>query len=302
MIQYDPKSLLSVVFRLHGSVFVRMVPRVVLVAAIGEIAYLAHQRTGLRFPTIVHTLIGVALGLLLVFRTNASYDRYWEGRKLLGSITNRCRDVCRQAVSYLEQEAAHKIRRYTCAFYHVTAGTLRGQRGLSTAAEVCLTEAERRSLVEAVHRAPVVATWMSGVLAREVEGGRLTERRLTLLDQNITALIDALGGAERIRNTPVPFAYAQHIKIFVILFVFTVPFAMVDATRAYTPLAAALLAFALFGIDEIGVEIEDPFGDDPNDLPMDAIGAGIERATSDIVARGTCCVAPDSRGGAAPSP
>jgi ion channel-forming bestrophin family protein len=300
MIQYDPKRLLSIVFRLHGSVFVRLLPRVVLAAAIGEIAHLAYRETGLRFPTIVHTLIGVALGLLLVFRTNASYDRYWEGRKLLGSMTNRCRDVCRQAVSYLDQTAAQEIQRYTCAFYHVTVGTLRGESGLTAPAEARLTQIERRSLSEALHRPSVVATWMSGVLAREVQAGRLSERMLSVVDQNLTALIDALGGAERIRNTPVPFAYAQHIKIFVILFVFTVPFAMVDATKAYTPLATALLALALFGIDEIGVEIEDPFGDDPNDLPMDSIGAGIERATSEILTRGT---APDSAGGEAkPTP
>ena len=97
-------------------------------------------------------------------------------------------------------------------------------------------------------------------------------------------LNDYLGGAERILRTPIPFAYAQHIKVFVVLFCFTAPFAMVDVMGWATPLVAGLLALALFGVDEIGVEIEDPFGDDPNDLPLDAIGRGIDDAVTDILA------------------
>jgi len=287
MIQYDPKNLASVIFRLRGSVFVRMLPRVLLAGVIGQISYVAYLRIGLKFPTIVHTLIGVALGLLLVFRTNASYDRYWEGRKLVGAMTNRCRDLCRQASSYLESiEARSAIRRYACAFYQLASASLGDRPGLDID-ESLLSADERAALADVQFRAPTVTAWISSVLAAEAHAGKLSDQRLQLFDQNITALNDALGGAERIHRTPVPFAYAQHIKIFVVLFVFTAPFAMVDSTRAYTGLAAALLALALFGIDEIGVEIEDPFGDDPNDLPMDAIGAGIERATTDILSLGS---------------
>lgn len=286
MIQYDPKNLASVIFKVRGSVFVRMLPRVLLAGVIGQIAYGAYLRIGLRFPTIVHTLIGVALGLLLVFRTNASYDRYWEGRKLLGAMTNRCRDLCRQASSYLESlETRSAVRRYTCAFYQLAAANL-GDHSNLDAAKAHLSPEELAALAQLQYKAPTITAWLSALLATEARAGRLSEQRLQLFDQNITALNDALGGAERIHKTPVPFAYAQHIKIFVVLFVLTAPFAMVDSTRAYTGLAAALLALALFGIDEIGVEIEDPFGDDPNDLPLDAIGAGIERATTDILACG----------------
>ncbi len=83
-------------------------------------------------------------------------------------------------------------------------------------------------------------------------------------------LIDALGGAERIMKTPVPFAYAHHIKLFVLIFCLTVPFAMSSTMHWLTPVGAALLAFGLLGIDEIGVEIEEPFGYDPNDLPLES--------------------------------
>ncbi len=103
------------------------------------------------------------------------------------------------------------------------------------------------------------------------------------MDANLTTMIGGLGGCERIRRTPVPFAYAQHIKVFVVLFCYTVPFALVEALGIYTPIAAAVLSFALFGIDEIGVEIEDPFGTDPNDLPMERIGDTIEASCRELL-------------------
>jgi ion channel-forming bestrophin family protein len=286
MIQYDPKSLASVVLRLRGSIFVRMLPRILAAAAIGHVAYLSYARVSFHIPTVVHTLIGVALGLLLVFRTNASYDRYWEGRKLAGSMTNRCRDLCRQAVAYLQPAHVRTdVRRYLCAFIQLVIAALRDEDKLD-GTEPFLRPEERQSLEKVVHRAPTVTAWISQLLDGEVRAGRLSEQRLQVFDQSLTALNDALGGAERIHRTPVPFAYAQHIKVLVLLFVSTAPFAIVDSTKAYTSLAAGLLAFALFGIDEIGVEIEDPFGDDPNDLPMETIAAGIERATDDILQHG----------------
>jgi putative membrane protein len=122
-----------------------------------------------------------------------------------------------------------------------------------------------------------VHAWLGLAFVEAVRSGAMPEQRLLLIDPNLTALADYSGGAERIQRTPMPFAYAQHIKTFLVLFVFTAPFVMVDTMAALTPLTSALLAFALFGIDEIGVEIEDPFGDDANDLPLDSIGDVIRR-------------------------
>jgi putative membrane protein len=104
-----------------------------------------------------------------------------------------------------------------------------------------------------------------------------------VLDGALQDIVDALGGCERILRTPVPFAYAHHIKGFLTIFCFTVPLALLPQMGWYTAVAAAIVAYALFGIDEIGVEIEDPFGYDPNDLPLDAIGDNltidVEQAT-----------------------
>jgi ion channel-forming bestrophin family protein len=285
MIEYDGRAWLPILIRMRGSVIPRLMPRVLATTALGVVAVLVLQRNDFKIPGNAHTLVGVALGLLLVFRTNASYDRYWEGRRLLGSITNRARDLARQVGAYVEDaEARAALCRLIPAFYWVAAQTLRKAASLGNA-ERLLTADEQAAIAGATFRAPLVTKWISARLRAEAAAGRLSEARLQAFDGNLTALNDALGGAERILRTPIPFAYAQHIKIFVVLFCFSAPFVLAEVMGWATPVACGLLALALFGIDEIGVEIEDPFGDDPNDLPLDAIGTGIEKAVTEIATR-----------------
>ncbi len=175
------------------------------------------------------------------------------------------------------------MRCFVLMFFNLLRQYLRSERDLGELG-VELSDAERAALEPAAVRPNLAVYWLTEELMKHVRAGRVTEQRYQLMDQNITALVDNWGGAERIMRTPVPFAYAQHIKSFLTLFCTTAPFAMVEAMKWYTPIAAAVLAYGMFGIDEIGVEIEDPFGDDPNDLPLDAIGAGIDRAVAEIVA------------------
>lgn len=284
MIDYDGRAWLGILFKLRGSVIPRLLPRALVAAGVGALAVLALRERDFKIPTLAHTLVGVALGLLLVFRTNASYDRYWEGRRLIGFIVNRSRDLARQAATYIANaEARAQLGALIPAFYWATAQTLRKSTEVGRMGEL-LTEAQNAKLAGVTHRAPVILRLITEVLQAEVAAGRLSEQKLQAMDGNLTAFNDALGGSERILKTPIPFAYAQHIKIFVVLFCFSAPFAMAEGMGWATPVVSALLALALFGVDEIGVEIEDPFGDDPNDLPLDAIGTGIEKAVGEVFA------------------
>lgn len=288
MVEYEPKSFYRILFQVRGSVLPVLVPRVLLCAALGGVAAYLFEARGLKIPSIAHTLLGVALGLLLVFRTNASYDRYWEGRKLLGGFVNRGRDLARQAASYVEGDSAEaaaarrEVRRHIILFYALLRQHLRKERDLGTLG-VPLSDEERAALGEVTVRPCLAAYWLSAGLMKTMKAGFISEQRLQLMDANVTTLVESWGGAERIMRTPIPFAYAQHIKSFLTLFCFTAPFAMVDSMGWYTPIAAAVLAFGMFGIDEIGVEIEDPFGYDENDLPLDAIGNRIDEDTRAIL-------------------
>ncbi len=284
MIAYDGKRWIALLFKIRGSVVPALAGRTVIAGALGGLAaWLYHQR-GFHVPSTAHTILGVALGLLLVFRTNSSYDRFWEGRKLLGMMVNRARDLMRQGLSYIEGDAAgarvHQLdlQRKIVVLYALIRQFLRDERDLS-ALGATLTPGERAALEPVQVRPTVAFTWISNLLAACAREGRISEQRLMRMDGNLTSFSDSWGGAERILKTPIPFAYAHHIKAFLVLFAFTAPFAMVDTMGWLTPAASAILAFALFGIDEIGVEIEDPFGYDPNDLPLDSVG---ERITQDL--------------------
>jgi putative membrane protein len=291
MVEYQPKSFFRVVTQLHGSVVPLLIPRILLCVGLGAAAAYGHAAHGIKLPSIAHTLLGVALGLLLVFRTNASYDRFWEGRRLFGSIINRSRDIIRQSAILIEgdgEEVAasrRAIRRYVNMFYGLLRQYLRGERNLDEVG-VELTAEERAALEPAAVRPNLAVLWLTEEIVKNARAGRLTEQRLQLMDANVTAFVDYWGGAERIMKTPVPFAYAQHIKSFLTLFCFTAPWAMVESMKWYTPIAAGVLAYGMFGIDEIGVEIEDPFGDDPNDLPIEAMGKRIETDTDVILQDG----------------
>jgi putative membrane protein len=269
-----------VAFAVRGTVLPRVLGRVVFVGALGTAAAVLHEHRGYKLPSLAHTLVGVALGLLLVFRTNASYDRWWEGRRLLGGMVNRTRDLARQVAGFApgQKERVRSVQRHLVAFYMLGTQGLRGERNTGAVKDL-LSAAEIARLEKVAARGPVALL----LLTDSITALELDAPLRQLVDSNVTQLMDYLGSCERIVRTPVPFAYAQHIKLLVFLFCSTVPFVMVDAMRWATPGVSAILAFALFGIDEIGVEIEDPFGHDPNDLPIESVGDIIDESTSEIV-------------------
>jgi putative membrane protein len=286
MIDYEGRRWLDVILRVRGSVLPRLLPRALVGGCIGAGAAWAFAEHGTKLAPIAHTMIGVALGLLLVFRTNASYDRYWEGRRLLGAVVIRVRDLVRQVAGWAPGEvhvaARQRVRDLSCAYFRAASQTLRNEDDDGTLAAL-LPEDARAAILASSARPQAVMAHLTRSIDALRKDAALTDAQQLAMDQNLTAMTDALAGCERILRTPVPFAYAQHIKLFVVLFCYTAPFTMSEAMGWYTPIAATLLCVALFGIDEIGVEIEDPFGRDANDLPLDDMATGLEKTTAAVV-------------------
>lgn len=278
MVEYDPHRWWSYFHYLRGSMVREIVGRVLLcvVWAVAVVAFSQNVRDVGVAPT-VHTLSGMALSLLLVFRTNASYDRFWEGRKLWGGIVNETRNLVRAAEVFLGPTPLFApLVRWTAAFPFATAAWLRGQqRHLGSQADL-LPPSDVQQTLAAQHVPLAVARRMTAVLDEGRKQGLYPEYVQMQLDQNVQLLIDYLGGCERIHKTPMPFAYMVHLRRALILYCFTLPFALVDTFGWATVLATFLVAYVFFGIEEIGVEIEDPFGVDDNDLPLDGICQGIQ--------------------------
>ncbi|MCB9563640.1 MAG: bestrophin [Kofleriaceae bacterium] len=288
MVSYDTRNWLALLLRFRGTVLPRIATRVAIAGGFGVVASVLLDRgdANLAIPPSVHTLVGVALGLLLVFRTNASYDRFWEGRRLIGAIVNNSRDLARQTASFLDQSSP-AVRRtqgdLIVALYATIRRYLRGEREWPELA-TRLSAAQRAELATKACPPLLVARWLSDGFVAEARAGRISEHRLIILDNALSDIVDCFSGCERILRTPVPFAYAHHIKGFLTLFCFTVPMALLASMGWFTGPASAVVAYALFGIDEIGVEIEDPFGYDANDLPLDQIGDGIATVVDETVA------------------
>lgn len=273
MIQYDPHKWLDHFFDVRGSLVREISWRVALCVGWSAAVVAFHKHVmPVAMPSLLHTLMGVAMGMLLVFRTSSSYDRFWEGRKLWGGIVNESRNLIRGAAVHLRDDPAllARLTRWTAAFPWASMHTLRGTDGLGPQAHE-LPAAQAKEAIDAQHTPLAVAAKMTECLREARDRGHISDIVLISLDQNVQLLIDYLGGCERIRKTPMPFAYAVHLRRALVLYCFTLPFAMVETFGWTTVVDVLVLAYTFFGIEEIGVEIEGPFGHDDNDLPLEDI-------------------------------
>jgi len=175
-----------------------------------------------------------------------------------------------------------ELRRRLIIFFGLQRQFLRNERNLEDL-RAELTNVEREQLESVNHRPLAYLSSLSRFFEDLRSKGVIESELCRNIDMNLGNLVDSLGGAERILRTPVPFAYAQHIKGFLFVFCFSLPFVLAEPTGHWNPLASAAVAYALFGIEEIGVEIEDPFGDDPNDLPVDLMEEGLVKVCDDLL-------------------
>jgi ion channel-forming bestrophin family protein len=273
MIQYDPHRWLDHLFDIRGTLVLEIGGRVGLCVlwALGVVCVHYYVKP-VGTSVVLHSLVGVALGLLLVFRTNASYDRYWEGRRLWGGIVNETRNLVRGASIHLADDLLllRELVRWTAIFPWSVMSTLRSECQFGPAADE-LDRTEFSALQTAQHAPLWIAQRMTACLQAARGNGLITDVIQVSLDANIQQLIDYVGGCERIRKTPLPFAYVVHLRRALIIYCFTLPFALVESFGWFTILDVLFVAYTFFGIEEIGVEIEGPFGDDENDLPMQDI-------------------------------
>lgn len=270
MIHYDPHRWLDHLFDIRGALVREIGLRVGLCVLWAAAVVLYHYRVHpLGSSVVLHSLVGVALGLLLVFRTNASYDRYWEGRRLWGGIVNETRNLVRGATVHLADDRSllRALTRWTVVFPWAVMSTLRGETNFGPALED-LGPRDAAAMGAAHHPALFAAQRMTAILHDARRRGLISDIVMTSLDANIQQLVDFLGGCERIRKTPLPFAYVVHLRRALIIYCFSLPFALVESFGWFTILDVLFVAYTFFGIEEIGVEIEGPFGDDANDLPL----------------------------------
>jgi putative membrane protein len=280
MITYDPREWLRPVLYVHKSdTFRKLLPLIVLIGAVtAGFVWLENERLHLsqdsrvKNITVMHNLLGFAISMLLVFRTNTAYDRWWEGRKLWGALVNVSRNLAVKYAAWLrpqDTDDRHHFARLIGAFPHALRGHL-----LKETTRLSLDEQEHPELAALDrdrHVPAQVVTLMHQRTARIVREGHLTQEQLIVIANDINGFLDICGACERIKNTPIPFSYSTFIKKFIVLYTVTLPVVMV-------------IFDVLASLELIAEEIEDPFGRDSNDLPMEKLSASIAAHARDILA------------------
>jgi len=283
MIVREQPSLPYVLFSLRHSILNRVWPKVFFTAGVAAVVTIA-EHYGVRIAhltTTPFTLIGVALGIFLGFRTNTSYDRFWEGRKLWGRLVNVTRTFTRQLDLFVVPDGgdAADFKRglvlTTIGYVYAFRDHLRFV-GLDENVRRYLG-AELTDAIEARRNKPnAVLQEVSGRIRTAWREGWISDYHLASLDRSLEEITSIQGGCERIRNTPLPYSYNFLVHRITAFYCVLLPFGIYESVGAVTPIASFMISYALFGLDAIGGEVEEPFGLDPNDLPLDTLCRNIE--------------------------
>jgi putative membrane protein len=267
MITYDPKNWFRILLNFPRSPVFRTLGIDVALAGAwaGLVTWLEVDviRVAVPLGPSILSILGIILGLLLVFRTNTAYDRWWEGRRAWGQLLNVSRALAHQLDAQLA-EGAPQRRRYA---------ELLGEFPAALAAHL-----RRPRHATGPHAPNGVVRELSRRVHADVAAGALPREAVVALTPLLVALDDVTGICERIRNTPIPFSYSSYVKLFVLLYSLVLPFGLVREFGYGTILASMLVFFATMGLELLAGEIEEPFGTDRNDLPTDEIAA---RAAAD---------------------
>mmetsp|Transcript_3713 Transcript_3713/g.6340 ORF Transcript_3713/g.6340 Transcript_3713/m.6340 type:complete len:415 (+) Transcript_3713:78-1322(+) len=229
-------------------------------------------------PMQPFTLSAPALSLLLVFRTNASYGRWWEARKIWGGLLNRSRDFMRQGVTWMAPEDVllkEQLLRYTTAFAFSLKVHLRGDEIMRDELTGILTPRELEVALDNVHVPNHILRMISAIVAK----AELNPIMTTQMDENITFFHDVLGKCERILKTPIPLSYTRHTSRFLLTWLLLLPLGIWDSCHWLSIPAEAFIALFLLGIEDIGVQIEEPF----SILSCEAICGSVKNNTASIM-------------------
>jgi ion channel-forming bestrophin family protein len=292
MVTYDPRNWFAALALHRSDTFRKLLPLLLLIGcytwgiAYLELKYFKLSKTHhLSNITVMHSLLGFAISMLLVFRTNTAYDRWWEGRKLWGQLVNVSRNLAVKVATYVEPTDA-VTRSYFARLIALNADELRQhlQRERTRLELDTRAHPEILDFDPAKHIPSQIAALMLQRVQRLYREGRITGDQLIILNGELSAFLDICGACERIKNTPIPYSYSAFIKKFIVVYTLTLPLGFVF-TLGYIAIPVVMFIFyVLASLELIAEEIEDPFGTDGNDLPMARLAQSIAKQTGEILA------------------
>lgn len=288
MIQQKKQHWFLMLFVWKGSVLPQLLPRLLLLLGFSIlVVFLKDIKHGWAIPLnpAPFTLFGLALALFLGFRNNASYDRFWEGRKLWGSLLIDARSLARQATTLCRYEAGAPAQtlfvRYLIAFTYALKHQLRNTDARADM-ERLLPPATAQRIMPAQYKPVMLLKEMSRWVEQAKAEGRTDSILQAAMETNIDKLSGIAGGCERLANTLIPYTYKVLLHRTVYIYCFLLPFGLRDSLGWMMPLIVVFIAYTFVAWEAIADEIEEPFGTEPNDLALDTMCHTIENTLLEL--------------------
>ena len=286
MKKYNPRDWFGLIFEFHKSDTLRRLLYILLIYGVyaGIIVYLELHYTNFKSTISIHSLLGFVIGLLLVFRTNTAYDRWWEGRKVLGALVNTSRNLALKLNSFIptndtliKKQNAQLISNYVFSMKN----HLRDKIVLD---EIDFNDAISQTEYEDVaHKPNLVAKKLFKELKELHDNNIITGEIYITIEHQVKELTDIVGKCERIKKTPIPYSYNIFIKKFIFIYTITLPIGLATTFFYWTIPISVFILYVLSSLELLAEEIEDPFGVDQNDLPLDDICKTIEENVEEIL-------------------
>jgi putative membrane protein len=292
MIAYNPKDWMTFIFRFHkADTFRKLLPIIAVICIYsGVIAWLEieywklAETSHVKNIPIMHGMLGFVISLLLVFRTNTAYDRWWEGRKLWGSLVNNSRNLAIKIAVMVDEddkETRSFFRNTISAYAFALQKHLRSQKPLNETNDGL--DHVWKHISDEKHIPNQVALLMTQKIGTLRNEGKLTDEQWLILNTELTSFTDICGACERIKNTPIPFSYSIFLKKFIFFYVMTLPFGYVFSLGYYVIPVVAFIFYVLASLELVAEEIEEPFGGDANDLPTEQIAMNIQKHVGEVI-------------------
>lgn len=277
----------SEVFTLHNSVTPRIKERLIAFGLIAAAVWFVGTRTNWIPSSDIapYELVGAALAVLLMLRTNTGYDRWYEGRKLWGGIVNQSRNLAQIGASYgpCDAQWQQEFVRWVAAFSYACRDCLRGEPSVKALREL-LGERAASALAASQHMPLYVTQQLARMLNQAVADEQMDRFAFIEAEHQRAQLIDHIGACERIMKTPLARSLSVKIRRFLVLYLIALPFGIFDRAGIATPLIVMLVAYPLISLDQISVELQNPFSMHRlSHLPLDDICRTIQRNVMALV-------------------
>lgn len=290
MITYEPKTWFKFIFKFHKSdAFRTLFPSMIalclitLVFVFLDIKYLKFE---IKNSTFFHQVIGFVLSMLLVFRINTAYDRWWEGRKMWGALVNVSRNLTMKLNAFIPDERKKEKEELIILLGNFAFSLKEHLRENYKPDEMEFFEGfDAAGFEKATHRPNYIASEIFRRITKLLKEGVLTSEQLIVINEELKSLTDITGACERIKSTPIPYSYSLYLKRIIFLYVVSMPFAFAIDFGYLAVGIVALIFYTFASLELLSEEIEDPFGDDENDLPTDDIASKIRIGIKEILAQ-----------------